>query len=239
MTRCRDRRPGRPGRSGRRPSPRSPSSTRSRSGSPSCSSSGTRCRRSSPVRRWSARSAAHELFEARLPEFARRAGAALRVADHAVESSWRVPAAESAPRASTSRGRPGPGVRGRPRRVRHHRSGAPSGRGASGRARWAGSTASCTRWACPGGASATARSDECGDEAWREVTGSTSTRCSTCCAPASGSCPARAGSIVVIGSALASTLDEDFLTAAYAGAKGALAAWCVRPRSRRRRRACA
>ncbi|MCX4697339.1 SDR family oxidoreductase [Streptomyces sp. NBC_01373] len=64
--------------------------------------------------------------------------------------------------------------------------------------------------------------DECGDEAWREVhrvdLDSVFYLLRAGLRRLSGS----GGSIVVIGSALASTLDEDFLTAAYASAKGAL-----------------
>ncbi|GAA2635379.1 SDR family oxidoreductase [Streptomyces vastus] len=64
--------------------------------------------------------------------------------------------------------------------------------------------------------------DECGDEAWREVhrvdLDSVFYLLRAGIRRLSGS----GGSIVVIGSALASTLDEDFLTAAYASAKGAL-----------------
>ncbi|TPQ18208.1 SDR family NAD(P)-dependent oxidoreductase [Streptomyces sporangiiformans] len=65
--------------------------------------------------------------------------------------------------------------------------------------------------------------DECGDEAWHEVhrvdLDSVFYLLRAGIRQLSGS----GGSIVVIGSALASTLDEDFLTAAYASAKGALA----------------
>ena len=64
--------------------------------------------------------------------------------------------------------------------------------------------------------------DECGDEAWREVHRVDLDSVFYLLRAGLRRLSGTGGSIVVIGSALASTLDEDFLTAAYASAKGAL-----------------
>ncbi|WP_051745060.1 SDR family NAD(P)-dependent oxidoreductase [Streptomyces yerevanensis] len=64
--------------------------------------------------------------------------------------------------------------------------------------------------------------DECGDEAWREVHRVDLDSVFYLLRAGMRRLSGSGGSIVVIGSALASTLDEDFLTAAYASAKGAL-----------------
>ncbi|TLS45478.1 SDR family oxidoreductase [Streptomyces montanus] len=64
--------------------------------------------------------------------------------------------------------------------------------------------------------------DECGDEAWREVHRVDLDSVFYLLRAGIRQLAGAGGSIVVIGSALASTLDEDFLTAAYASAKGAL-----------------
>ncbi|MCX5563548.1 SDR family oxidoreductase [Streptomyces sp. NBC_00038] len=63
---------------------------------------------------------------------------------------------------------------------------------------------------------------ECTDDAWREVHRVNLDSVFYLLRAGVRALSGTGGSIVVIGSALASTLDQDFLTAAYASAKGAL-----------------
>ena len=63
---------------------------------------------------------------------------------------------------------------------------------------------------------------ECSDEAWREVLRVNLDSAFYLIRAGLNALSAGGGSIVVIGSALAATLDADFLTVAYATAKGAL-----------------
>ncbi len=63
---------------------------------------------------------------------------------------------------------------------------------------------------------------ECSDEAWHEVFRVNLDSAFYLIRAGLNALAAGGGSIVVIGSALAATLDADFLTAAYAAAKGAL-----------------